>query len=176
MRFSDTAIAGAFVVDIEPRKDQRGLFARTFCTRELAAFGVEFTIAQASVSWNPRSGTVRGMHYQTAPHEEMKLVRCTRGAAHDVIIDLRPSSPSFRRSFAVELRAEQHRSLLVPRGVAHGFQTLAPDTELLYFMDVPYEASAARGVRWNDPAFRVVWPLEISVISERDEAFPDFVT
>ena len=174
MVFRELEIAGAYLLAPERHEDERGFFARTFCRRELEQLGLEPNVAQCSVSFNHRRGTVRGMHYQVAPAEEVKLVRCTRGAIWDVILDLRPDSASYKRHAAVELDDESRASLYVPAGVAHGFQTLADGAEVLYQMSEFYDPPAARGVRWNDPAFQITWPLEISVISERDLAFPDF--
>ncbi len=174
MIFRELAIAGAYLLQPERHQDARGFFARTFCRRELEELGLEAAVAQCNVSFNHRRGTVRGMHYQTPPSEEVKLVRCTRGAVWDVILDLRPGSAGFKHHLAVELDAESGASLYIPAGVAHGFQTLSDGVEVFYQMSQFYDPSAARGVRWNDPAFSVTWPREITVISERDLAFPDF--
>ncbi len=175
MRRRDTPIAGAYLVDAEPHTDERGELVRLFCTDELRALGIDLQVAQASLSTNRRKGTVRGLHYQAAPHSESKLVRCLRGAVHDVIVDLRRDSPTYRRSFTVELRAERFDALFVPKGVAHGFQTLVDDSALLYMMDVAYAPAAARGVRHDDPAFGLRWPLPVAAISQRDRGFADFV-
>ena len=173
MIFRTCEIEGAFVLEPERKRDERGYFARTFCTDELAARGLETRIAQCSVSWNKRAGTLRGMHYQIAPHEEIKLVRCARGAVFDVILDLRPSSPSFRKWQGIEISADNGWSIYVPAGVAHGFQTLVDDTELDYQISTNFHPDAARGVRWNDPAFSIRWPpCAERIISERDAAFP----
>jgi dTDP-4-dehydrorhamnose 3,5-epimerase len=172
--FTTTAVAGVWLLDLEPLADERGFFARTFCERELAAHGLDARVAQCSIAWNRERGTVRGLHYQAPPHEEAKLVRCTRGAIHDVVVDLRPASATFKRHVAVELSAENRRSLYVPPGCAHGYQTLAADSEVAYQMSEPYEAGAGLGVRWDDPAFGVAWPLPVTVISERDRNYPDF--
>ena len=174
MKFVETALPGVLIIDIEPLHDARGFFARTWCRRELAARGLSGEIEQSSLSFSPRRGTLRGMHYQAAPHEEIKLVRCTRGAIYDVAVDLRPDSPAFRSWTATELTAENRRMLYFPKGVAHGFLTLQDDTEVQYQMSHPYVAAAARGVRWNDPAFGIVWPARVEVISERDGGYPDF--
>ena len=174
MKFIALPLAGAFVVETEPVMDERGFFARTFCSREFAARGLESQFAQCSVSYNKFSGTLRGMHYQKAPHEEAKLVRCTMGAIHDVIVDLRRESPSFRRWAAVELSAANHKALYIPRGLAHGFLTLADDTEVNYQMSVAFHAESAAGVRWDDPAFGIEWPGKVSAISDRDREYPDF--
>ena len=169
-----TAVPDAFVIDVEPRRDERGLFARTWCRRELAAQGLSTSLEQISLSFNPRKGTLRGMHYQAPPHEEVKVVRCTRGAIYDVIVDLRWSSPAFRQWFGVELNADNRRMLYIPEGLAHGFLTLAPDTEVSYQISREYVPEAARGVRWDDPAFGIDWPGTVAVISERDRSYPDF--
>ena len=174
MIFTPTPLAGAVLVDLERNEDARGYFARTWCRREFAAAGLDVALAQCSVSHNRRRGTLRGLHYQAAPHEEDKLVRCTRGALHDVIVDLRPGSATYTRHFAVELTVENGRALFIPRGFAHGFQTLADDTDVLYQMSEFYAAEAARGVRWNDPAFGIAWPIAEPILHPRDAGYPDF--
>lgn len=174
MIFTPTPLAGAVLVDLDRHEDARGFFARTWCRREFAAAGLGVALAQCSVSHNRRRGTLRGMHYQAAPHEEDKLVRCTRGALYDVIIDLRPGSATYARHFAVELTAENGRALFIPRGFAHGFQSLADDTDVLYQMSEFYAAEAARGVRWNDPAFGIAWPIAEPILHPRDAGYPDF--
>ena len=176
MVFHETPVAGAWVVDVEPHSDERGLFARTFDAQIFRERGLEGEVAQCSTSFNVRAGTLRGLHYQSEPHGESKLVRCTAGAVYDVVVDLRADSPSFRRWTALELSAENRRAVYVPRGVAHGFQTLVDASELLYVIDRAYEAEAARGVRWDDPAFEIEWPdsAHERIISERDRGFPDY--
>jgi dTDP-4-dehydrorhamnose 3,5-epimerase len=174
MRFTETPLAGAVVIDIEPHRDERGLFSRIFCRETFLAAGLPGEFVQASVSHNLRRGTLRGMHFQAAPHEEPKLVRCTRGAIHDVIVDLRRQSPTHCRWFAVELTHANRRTLFVPAGFAHGFQTLVDDTEILYQMAEPYAPELARGVRWNDPAFAIDWPIAPPFMSERDATYPDY--
>ena len=174
MIFHELEISGAYLLEPQRHDDERGFFARTFCRRQFEQRGLEPAVAQCNVSFNHRRGTVRGMHYQAPPSEEVKLVRCTRGAIHDVILDLRPASPSFRRHVAVPLDAESRASLYVPAGVAHGFQTLTDAAEVCYQMSEFYDPAASRGVRWNDPAFAISWPLDVAVISERDLEFPDF--
>ena len=174
MRFTELSLPGAYLVEIEQRSDARGFFARTFCEDEFAAAGLVSRFPQASVSYNARRGTVRGMHFQAAPHEETKLVRCLAGSVHDVIVDLRPASPTYRRSIGVELSAQNRSALYIPRGFAHGFQSLADDSELLYMIDVNYVAEAAQGVRWNDPFIDVSWPDPIEVIADRDASFPNW--
>lgn len=174
--FRETTLAGAFVIEPEKREDQRGFFARTFCREEFSARGLNPDIAQCNVSFNKRKGTLRGMHYQAPPFAEAKLVRCTAGAIFDVIIDLRKSSQTFRRHFAVELCASSGKMLYIPEGFAHGFQTLLDDTEVFYQMSRPYAPQCARGVRWNDPSFSIEWPPAERTIVERDRNYPDFVT
>lgn len=174
MRFVETAIPGAWLVEPEPHADARGFFARTHDDEAFASRGLVGRFRQSSVSFNLRRGTVRGMHYAAAPHAETKLVRCTAGAIQDVVIDLRPGSPTHRRSVSVELSAANRRAFYIPVGLAHGFQTLRDETEILYMIDLPFAAEAARGVRWNDPAFDVAWPEPVAVISDRDLAFPDW--
>jgi dTDP-4-dehydrorhamnose 3,5-epimerase len=172
--FSETALPGAFRIDLEPLLDARGFFARSFCTAEFEAHGLNPACIQCNISFNRRRGTLRGMHFQHPPHDEAKLVRCTQGAIHDVIIDLRPDSPTCRQYLALELTAENHRMLYVPPGFAHGFQTLAENTEVFYQMSAAYQPAAATGLRYNDPAFQIPWPLPIAEISERDRTYPDY--
>ena len=173
MRFTETPIPGAWIIDIEPHADERGFFARTVCREEFSHYGLNGNMVQQSISWNPRKGTLRGMHFQEPPHDEEKLVRVTRGAVYDAIVDLRRESPAFGRWFGLELDAEDHRQLYIPRGVAHGFQTIADDTEVMYEITTPYQADAARGIRWDDPTLKIAWPLEASrIISDRDSGFP----
>ena len=174
MIFTETPLPGAFVLELERLRDERGFVARTWCEREAAARGLNPRVVQCSVSRNARMGTLRGMHYQAAPHAEAKLVRCTRGAIHDVIVDLRPGSPTYVRHFAVVLSADDGKALYVPEGMAHGFQTLADDTEVLYQMSEFHTPTHARGVRWNDPAFGIAWPPADRIIAERDRCWPDF--
>jgi dTDP-4-dehydrorhamnose 3,5-epimerase len=169
-----TTIAGAWVVEPEPQHDSRGFFARTFERDTFAAYGLEANWVQCSVSFNARRGTVRGLHFQRPPHEETKLVRCTRGALHDVLVDLRSGSPSFLQHVALELSADNRLTLYVPAGVAHGFQTTTDETEVFYQINAVYAAHAADGVRFDDPAFGITLPLPVSHISERDRSFPDF--
>jgi dTDP-4-dehydrorhamnose 3,5-epimerase len=173
MRFSPSGIDGVAVVDIEPRSDERGAFARLQCPDEFAAAGHAFTPAQTSLSRNPRAFTLRGMHYQPAPHAEVKLVRVVRGRIFDVAVDLRPASPTYRRWTARELSAENGRALLIGEGVAHGFLTLEPDTDVLYQIAPKYEPGHEAGVRWDDPAFAIAWPAAPVAISARDAGYPD---
>jgi dTDP-4-dehydrorhamnose 3,5-epimerase len=175
LKLRGTPLPGAFVVEVEPREDARGLFARTFDGEAFAEAGIPFEPVQASTSYNPRRGTLRGLHFQAAPHEEAKLVRCTRGAVFDAIVDLRAGSEACCSWFGLELSADNRLALYVPKGFAHGFQSLEDDSEVLYMMDAPYAPDAARGVRWDDPAFGIEWPAaEELLISERDAAYPDF--
>lgn len=174
MRFTETPIAGAFLVDLEPVEDQRGFFARTYCEEKFRDRGLAFHFAQSSIAFSKRKGTLRGMHYQRDPHAEAKLIRCTRGAVYDVVIDLRPHSPTFRHWFAAELSAANRRMLYIPTGLAHGYQTLEDETEISYQMSAPYHPQSADGIRWDDPAFAVRWPLDVTVLSERDRSWPDF--
>jgi len=175
MIFAETELPGAYVIDLEPIEDSRGFFARAWSDQELAEHGLETRIAQCNVSLTQRKGTIRGMHFQLPPHEEVKLVRCTRGALYDVIVDLRQDSSTFKRWFGVELSEDNRRTLYVPRGFAHGFQTLADETEIFYMISEPYSPDAANGVRWDDPAFGIIWPLgDPTVISDKDRGWPGF--
>lgn len=172
MRFTETELAGVFVVDLEPIDDDRGFFARSFCTDEFAAHGLDPAVVQCNISFNVRKGTVRGMHYQAPPSAEGKLVRCTSGAIHDVVVDIRPDSPTYLRHVAVELTAENRSALYIPELVAHGFQTLADRTEVFYQMTAAYAPAAARGLRYDDPVLGIVWPLPVAAVSERDATLP----
>lgn len=174
MRFTETKVAGAFLIEPEPVADERGFFARTWCRDEFTDHGLRGDLAQASVSFSHRKGTLRGLHYQAAPHQEVKLVRCTRGAIWDVAVDLRPGSSTFRGWVGVELSADNRAALYIPEGCAHGQLTLTDDAEVFYQMSVPFEPSAARGVRWDDPAFAIAWPAPVAVINDRDRSYPDF--
>jgi dTDP-4-dehydrorhamnose 3,5-epimerase len=174
LKFNRTRLAGAFVIEPERLEDERGFFARSWCEREARAHGLYPTWVQCNISFNKHQGTLRGMHYQTPPFEEAKLVRCTRGAVYDVIIDLRAESASFKEWLAAELSAENHRLLYVPEGFAHGFFTLSDNTEIFYQMSEFYSPAHARGVRWNDPAFGIEWPGVVRVISDNDRGYPDF--
>jgi dTDP-4-dehydrorhamnose 3,5-epimerase len=173
MIFTETELEGAFVIEPERLEDERGFFARTWCQREFQAHELNPRLVQCSISFNKKKGTLRGMHYQVPPYEETKLVCCTMGAIHDVIIDLRTHSRTFKRWVAVELTAQNRRALYIPEGLAHGFQTLEDNTEVFYQMSEFYHPEASRGVRWNDPAFRIVWPNDIIVISDKDREYPD---
>jgi dTDP-4-dehydrorhamnose 3,5-epimerase len=175
MKFSPTALDGAYVVELERHSDMRGFFARTWCRDEFQARGLESDLAQCSISFNERRGTLRGMHWQCAPREEAKLVRCTTGAIYDVIIDLRPASPTYLRHVGVELTQSDRRALYVPPGFAHGFQTLADASEVFYQMSECFAAEHARGARWNDPVFGIEWPIPDPIVLERDNTYPDYV-
>lgn len=172
MIFEELPLAGAYRVGLSPHADERGFFARTVCEDALADRGLVGRYRQSSISFNLRRGTVRGMHYAVAPHAETKLVRCTRGTIHDVIVDLRRNSPTYLKVARIELSADNRAALYIPAGFAHGFQTLQDDTEVLYMIDRAYVAGAARGLRWDDPTLEVSWPEPVAVISERDLAFP----
>lgn len=174
MLFERLRIPGAWLLRLEPHEDNRGFFARIWSEEEFAARDLNPDLAQCSLSFNRTAGTIRGIHYQTAPREEAKVVRCVRGAIFDVLLDLRPTSPTFRCWEAYELSADNRLSLYVPEGVAHGYQTLVDDAEVLYLISVPYDAALSRGVRWNDPAFAIRWPFAATVISDRDRTYPDY--
>jgi dTDP-4-dehydrorhamnose 3,5-epimerase len=172
--FTPTDLNGAFIVEAEPRSDDRGFYTRTWCAREFSAHGLNVSLAQSGLSYNRKRGTIRGMHMQAAPHAQTRLVRCARGAIYDVIIDLRPDSPTYCRWLAVELRGSSRAMLYVPEGFAHGFQTLEDDTEVAYHMSGFYEPTAERGVRWNDPRFAITWPLPDAITSDKDRRYRDF--
>lgn len=176
MLFTEAGLAGGGVFIVEPERleDERGFFARAWCEREFRAFGLVPRIVQCNISFNRCRGTLRGMHYQVAPHEEAKLVRCTRGRIYDVVIDLRPDSQSFCGWVGVELTADNHRMLYVPPGCAHGFLTRSDETEVFYQHSEFHNPASARGVRWDDPAFGVVWPEPVTTITPRDASYPDF--
>jgi dTDP-4-dehydrorhamnose 3,5-epimerase len=173
--FTETPLAGAYLIEPEALADERGIFARIWCARELAAHGLETTVAQCSISYNPVAGTLRGLHYQVEPHGEVKIVRCTAGSVFDAIVDLRAGSPTCGQYYAVVLSAANRCLLYIPRGFAHGFQTLEDGSEVFYQMTQFYEPGSGRGVRWNDPAFAIPWPgADRRVMSERDRTYPDF--
>lgn len=174
VRFTETIVQGAYIVDIEPIEDERGFFARAWCQDEFGERGLCSTFVQCNISWNTKQGTLRGMHYQAEPYQETKLVRCTRGAIYDVVVDLRPDMSTFKKWAAVELSADNRRMLYVPEGVAHGFQTLTDDTEVFYLMSVFFHPECSRGVRWDDPAFGIRWPgHDDRIISSKDKSYPD---
>lgn len=174
MRFTPSRIPGAWVIDIEPIHDQRGFFAMTWLPEEFHKRGLDLALAQCNVAFNHKRGTLRGMHFQTAPHAQAKLVRATRGALLDVIVDLRPESPAYCRWDAVELTADNHRMLYMPEGLAHGYLTLTDDVEAYYHASTPWAPQAEGGVRWNDPVFAIEWPFDPVVISERDAGWPPY--
>lgn len=176
MLFCATKLPGVFEIHIESKPDERGFFARTWCQREFKAHGLSAKLVQCSLSFNREKGTLRGMHYQAAPYEETKLVRCTKGSVYDVVLDLRRSLPTFKNWVAVVLTAEKRNMIYVPEGCAHGFLTLEQESEVTYQMSEFYDAESARGVRWDDPAFQIQWPSNVEVISERDRTYPDFKT
>lgn len=174
MRFTRSKLEGVVVVDLDRLEDDRGFFARSWCAQEFAKAGLDPHLAQCNVSWNARRGTLRGLHWSVEPGAEAKLVRCTHGSILDVVVDIRPGSPTFRQWDAVELTRENRRALFIPVGFAHGFQTLEDDCEVFYQMSVPFVAGAARGARWDDAAFGIRWPIPGPILSPRDAAYPDF--
>jgi dTDP-4-dehydrorhamnose 3,5-epimerase len=173
MRFTPTTIPGVVIVDPEPIADARGWFARSYCADEFAEHGLDPTIVQCNISVTHRAGTIRGMHYQVAPAAETKLVRCVRGAVHDIVVDIRPDSATFLEHVAVELAADTHRAVHIPIGCAHGFQTVLDDTEVEYGMGAAYQRGSGRGLRFDDPRLALRWPLEVMVVSDQDAAWPD---
>lgn len=175
MKFCETRICGVFEIRLEPHTDERGFFARTWCQEEFANHGLNSKLVQCNISRNTRRGTLRGMHFQEAPFSETKIVRCTRGSVYDVVVDLRPQSKTFKNWIAVTLTDEEGNSLYIPDGCAHGFLTLTDDADVFYQMSDYYKPEAARGVRWDDPAFGIHWPAEVKVLSGRDRTYPDFV-
>lgn len=174
MLFHPTPIASAYLIDVEKRADDRGFFGRAWCSREFGERGMATSFVQGNIGASHKKGTLRGMHYQVAPHEEAKLVRCTRGAVWDVLLDVRADSPTFGQSFGVELSADTHRMLYIPPGCAHGYQALTDDVEVFYLVSAFYTPEAERGIRFDDPAFGIEWPLPVTVISEKDRTWPDF--
>jgi dTDP-4-dehydrorhamnose 3,5-epimerase len=174
MNFTETKLQGAFIVEPERREDARGFFARVFCVEEFEAHGLETKLVQCSISFSKQRQTLRGMHCQVAPYQEVKLVRCTRGAVYDVVLDLRPASPTFKQWTGIELTSENRRMMYVPRGFAHGFLTLEDNCEVFYQMSEFYHSENERGVRWDDPAFGIVWPAQAIIISEKDRNIKDF--
>lgn len=175
MIFTPTAVAGAFLIEPESHADERGSFTRVYCQREFESNGLDSSVAQSSLSFNRRRGTLRGLHYQVAPSEEVKVVRCVRGSIFDVVLDLRPDSPSFLEHYGVVLSAENRQALYIPMGCAHGFQALEDASEILYQMSEFYAPEHGRGVRWNDPAFGIEWPIDDPILLERDASYPDYV-
>jgi len=174
MEFLKTKLPGVFEIHIEAKPDERGFFARTWCQKEFESQGLAGKLVQCSLSFNTRKGTLRGMHYQIAPYEETKLVRCTQGAIYDVVLDLRTESPAFKEWIAVKLTAQKRNMVHVPQGCAHGFITLEDRSEVFYQMSELQHAESARGVRWDDPSFQIEWPAKVEVISERDRTYADF--
>ena len=175
MRFIETELPGVFIIEPELRHDERGFFARTWCREEFASHGLLADWVQSNVSFNPKTGTLRGLHWQADPHCEIKLIRCTNGAAFDVAVDLRPDSPTFKKWVGTEITAANHRSLYIPVGCAHGYQTLTDNTEVLYQVSAYYKPQAGRGARWDDPAFGIDWPAcEHRIMAVRDATYPDF--
>jgi dTDP-4-dehydrorhamnose 3,5-epimerase len=171
MFFTETIIKGLYIIDFEKKTDERGFFARSFCQEEFAEYELKNQFVQCNISYNQYKGTLRGMHYQIAPYPETKLVRCTRGAIYDVVIDIRSESPTFKQWIGVELTADNYKMLYIPEGIAHGFQTLENDTEVFYQMGDFYHPECARGIRWDDPTFKIQWPIDNKVISERDRTY-----
>lgn len=176
MKFIETRLKGAFIIEPERLEDERGFFARTFCPKEFEDHGLNPRIVQCNISYNKHKGTLRGMHYQVALMAEAKLVSCTRGAIYDVIIDLRPESPTYCQWFAEELNAENRKMIYIPEGFAHGFQTTEDETEVFYQMSEFYSPEHARGVRWDDPVFGIEWPLDMKIISEKDKEYANYIT
>lgn len=172
MIFKEAGLKGAYSIKLEPIRDGRGFFARSFCKKEFESHGIKLEIVQSNVSYNEKRGTLRGMHYQIAPHEEAKIVSCVNGAMHDVIIDMRPDSSTYLNWFSIELSARNYMSLYVPKGFAHGFQTIEDDTVVLYQMSEFYNPESARAVRWDDPAFDIKWPILPCLVSEKDASYP----
>jgi dTDP-4-dehydrorhamnose 3,5-epimerase len=175
MKFTETGLDGAFVIEIEPRLDERGFFARGWCRREFEAAGIRINFVQANIAFSKNKGTLRGMHFQKAPHAEAKFLRCVRGAVFDVMIDLRPDSPTFKKWFGIELTADNHKMVFIPEGFAHGYLATVDDTEVFYLVSAFYSPDTEGGVRWDDPAFGVKWPMTGNlIISEKDKNLPDF--
>ena len=174
MIFKETKLSGVFEIQVQTHQDERGFFARSWCRMEFEERGLDSRLVQCNISLNFRKGTLRGMHYQVAPHGETKVVRCTRGALYDVVLDLRPDSPTFKEWASITLTAENRAMIYIPAGCAHGFLTLEDETEVFYQMSEYYAPQAARGVRWDDPAFAIDWPIRLESISERDRTYPDF--
>ena len=174
MKFTETPLKGSFVIDLEKREDARGFFARAWCQKEFEEHGIYRLPVQANMSFNKKAGTIRGMHYQAAPHQESKLIRCVNGSIYDVIIDLRKNSPTYKQWFGIELNAENRTMLFVPEDFAHGFVALKDNSEIMYQVSAVYNFESERIIRYNDPAFKIQWPIEVSVVSEKDVTTPDF--
>ena len=176
MKFVETDISGVVVVELEKHEDARGWFARAWCREEFTAHGLSVDLVECNLSYNEKRGTLRGMHFQVEPHAEAKLVRCVAGAVHDVALDLRPESSSYKKSIGIELSADSGRAVFLPEGIAHGFQTLTDHSTLFYQMSSVYSTEAAAGVRWDDSEFGIEWPLPDPIVSARDQSFPDFTS
>jgi dTDP-4-dehydrorhamnose 3,5-epimerase len=174
MIFTKTPLNGSYLIHPELIEDERGFFARTFCKDEFEKHGIDFSCVQCNLSYNKKKGTLRGMHYQAAPHEEAKIVSCVRGSIFDVIVDLQPNSPTYKKWYGTELSAKNHSTLYVPKGFAHGFQTLEDDCEVFYMMGEYYHEESARGMRWDEPAFKIEWPVNPKVIGKKDATYGDF--
>jgi dTDP-4-dehydrorhamnose 3,5-epimerase len=174
MIFAETSLSGAYIVKPEPFEDERGFFALTWSQQEFVARGLDGQLVECNVSFSKKRGTLRGMHFQAPPNGQIKIVRCTMGEIHDVIIDLRPDSPTLKQWLAVKLSAQNRNMLYIPKDFAHGFQTLVDNTEVFYQMSAQYSPRSARGVRWNDPAFGIEWPLQVQVINARDDSYEDY--
>lgn len=174
MKFLETPIQGVYIIEPELLSDQRGFFARIYCQQEFLDHGLNPNFVQDSISFNKKKGTLRGMHYQKKPFEEDKVIRCTKGTIFDVVIDLRPSSSTFKQWSGIELTEDNRKMLYVPKGCAHGFQTLRDSTEVFYQISAVYDPASSSGIRWDDPHFQIQWPLEVNMISERDTMYPDF--
>jgi dTDP-4-dehydrorhamnose 3,5-epimerase len=175
MLFTETKLRGAYIIELEKLEDERGFFARSWCQREFEVRGLKSKLVQCNISFNSKKGTLRGMHYQVKPFEEAKLIRCTRGTIYDLIVDIRPDSPTFKEYFGLLLTADNRRLLYVPEGFAHGFLTLEDNTEVFYQMSEFYAPECARGFRWDDPSFKIQWPDNVLVISDRDQNYPEFI-
>lgn len=175
MKFVETSLKDAYLIDLDLKEDQRGFFARLFCAEEFQELGLESNFVQVNNSASSQPYTLRGMHYQIAPSEEVKIVRCIQGSIYDVIIDIRPASPTFKQAFGAVLNSNNRTMMYVPRGFAHGFLSLEPYSELLYLVSTPYSKEAERGIRWNDPSFKIAWPHAPKYISERDQQHEDFI-
>jgi dTDP-4-dehydrorhamnose 3,5-epimerase len=174
MIFKDTPLKDACIIELEKLRDERGFFARYYCQNEFREHGIKFDIVQSNISYNKLKGTLRGLHYQAKPYEEAKLVRCTKGAVYDAIIDIRPDSESYKKWIGEELNEQNHRMLYIPKGFAHGFITLEDKTEVTYQMSEFYTPGVGKGIRWNDPALAIDWPVDVKVISPKDKNWPEF--
>lgn len=175
MRFIQTHLPGSFIIEPEFREDHRGYFARVFCEIEFDSQKLETNFIQCNISYNKKKGTLRGMHYQIEPYAEVKVIQCTSGSIYDTIIDLRPNSPTYTRCFSIELGASDKKMVYVPQGFAHGYQALEDNTEVLYYVSAIYKPESERGIRWNDPQLRLLWPIENPILSDKDQKYPDFI-